>query len=112
MAGMISDCSQKSQRSACARAADGVGEIVGALGEVHEDRVGLGQRIGALLFEHRGLAHGIQLAEVVGEGVAGEDVHRHALVLVAELGQQEADLVAVAGGGIVMQSQGHGCFNA
>ena len=45
----------------------------------------------------------IQHAELVGQGLAGEDVDRHALVARAELGEQQSHLETVRRGGVVVQ---------
>jgi hypothetical protein len=88
------------------------GQEVGAVGEVQQDRVRLGQRVRPVLLEDWCLAQGIEPAELLRERVTGEDVDRDALVLAIELGEQEADLVAVAGGRVVVQAQCHVSFNA
>ena len=47
---------------------------------------------------------GLSAAERVGQRVAGEDVDRHPLVLPAEQAEQQADLEAVPGGGVVVEA--------
>jgi hypothetical protein len=79
---------------------------------VDEDGVGLGERFHAVAFEHGHLALRVHAGVVVGERVAAEDVDRDALVLEPELREQQPDLVAVGGGGVVVQAEGHVDFNA
>jgi hypothetical protein len=75
-----------------------------AVREVGEDGAGLRERRAVAELEHRRLADGVQGGVRVGQRVAAEDVDRHALVGLPEQGEQEADLVAVAGGGVVVES--------
>jgi hypothetical protein len=87
-------------------------QVLRALREVDEDGVGLAERLGAVLLEDGRLPDGVDPGVVVGEGVAAEDVDGDALVGKAELGEEQPDLVAVGGGGVVVQAEGHDGFNA
>jgi hypothetical protein len=71
-------------------------------GEVDENRVRLGE-VALRRLEHRCRAHRIDARVLVAERPAREDVDRGPLVLTAELREQEAHLVAVAGRGIVVE---------
>jgi hypothetical protein len=81
-----------------------VGKERRPLAEVEQDRARLRQEA------VRGLEHGCRPHRVhgrvlVGEGLAREDVGRHALVRKLELRQQQAHLVAVGRRGVVVEPQ-------
>lgn len=81
-----------------------VRQQLGALGQVGEDRVRLGQRLPVIGFEDGRHTGRIEARELVRERVAAEDVDVHALVVDAELGQQQPHLEAVARGRVVVQA--------
>ena len=74
-----------------------------ALGEEPQDRRRLGERGPVVELQHRRLAERVERAVRVGERVAREDVGRHPLVRAPQQREQQADLVAVGGGGVVVE---------
>src|SRR3712207_2025469 len=82
-----------------------VGDERGAIGEVEEDSVRLGEEAPILGFEHRNPTVRVDLLqEPRGARLAPIDVVLDALEGDAELREEQARLVAVAGGQIVVQS--------
>ena len=75
-----------------------------ALGQVEQDRAGLGDRRAVLGLEQRRAAGGVPGQVGVGLRVAGEDVDRDALVRDPELREQHPDLEAVGRGREVVES--------
>ncbi len=82
-----------------------LGDERGALGQVAEDRVGFGQAAPVLGFEHRDPAVRVDLLqEPGGARLAAIYVVLDALEGEAELRQEQARLVPVAGGQAVVKS--------
>jgi len=75
------------------------------LGEVKQDRVRFRQEVAGCALEHRRPPGDVHGHELVGQRLAGEDVDRNALVVSAELSEQQANLVAVGRSGVVIQTQ-------
>src|SRR5690348_5483891 len=80
-----------------------VGQVRGPAREIPEDGVRLDQRATVRELEHRRRAKWIQPLELVGERVAVKDVDRDALVLEAELSEQQANLEAVRRSRVVVE---------
>ncbi len=81
------------------------GQVLGALGQVKEDRAGLGE-VGAVVeLEHRDPA--VRVAgEVLGRArLAREQVELHALVVGSDLVEHDARLQAVARGRVLVEDQ-------
>jgi len=82
-----------------------VGQVGRALGEVEQDRVRLGQEAAVVGLEHRRRPGRIDRRVLAGQRVAVEDVDLDALVRETEVRQEQPHLVAVAGGGVVVETQ-------
>lgn len=67
----------------------------GPLGEVAEDRAGLGQAGAVVELEDRGFAQRVEAAELVSEGLPREDGDLHSVVRHAEDAEQHPHLEAV-----------------
>lgn len=75
------------------------------VGEEHEDGVRLDQEPAGCDLEHRRRAQRVDAAVLLGEHVAAEDVDRNAIVVALCLREQQAHLVAVGGGPVVVQAE-------
>jgi hypothetical protein len=74
-------------------------------GEVDEDRARFGEEPSWRVLQHGRLPCRVHDGVLVRERVAGEDVDRDALVGHGQLGQEEAHLVTVGGGRVVVQAE-------
>ena len=81
-----------------------VGEQIGPLGQVEQDRVRLDEVAVVVDLQNGRRPRRVLAREVVRERVSAEDVDRHPLILEAELGHREPDLVAVGRGRIVVEA--------
>ena len=88
------------------RAAQPVGRKKGrALREVEEDRVRLGDAGPVLALQDRDAAVGVPGEELRGAGLSDQDVDLDAFVGLAEMGEEQARLVAVAGQVVVVEAE-------
>ncbi len=69
-------------------------EFAGLLGDIHLHHAGLGERRIAV-DQHRHLAHDIDLAKVVGPGLAAEEIDENRLPFEAAEFQRQSRLVGV-----------------
>ena len=78
-----------------------------SLGQKEEDRTRLGEMLPGLELEHRRPAGWVSRQVLRSLGLAREEVNRYALELETELGGEEPHLVAIGGGGEVVEPK-HG----
>ena len=75
------------------------------LGEMEEDRVGLGEMRTVLKLQHRDTAVGVAGEELRCPRLALEDVDLDSLVSPAQVGEQQPRLVSIAGKAVVVEAK-------